>query len=349
METRLTSERMMKNAASHSCLPILLIALFHGGLVRAASPDQKALCWDKQEGKHLALLDQAGVIWQFNFGSELMKPYFHPVSLPGSDPLTANRPGDHSWHHGLWFSWVKINGVNYWEHVRKAGRPAGQTRWRDTQVTCRDDYSAEFKMQLEYGPHAGETVLWEERRIVVSAVDSTGQYQIDWSSTFSSRERAVTLSCTPVPTAAGGKFYGGYAGLGVRFAERFSDRQVHSAEGKAEFDSKDRYRTRSAACDYSGDIAGRDAGIAILSDPENPRSPSNWYAIRSHMSFLNPSFLASGPYIIPAKGQLRVRYRVIVHPGQWGTDRVAQAAAAYLHDLEAEHSKVERGNGSRQY
>ena len=40
--------------------------------------------------------------------------------------MTADRPPDHIWHHGLWFSWKFINKVNYWE-IYPAKRPAGGT------------------------------------------------------------------------------------------------------------------------------------------------------------------------------------------------------------------------------
>lgn len=320
------------------CRVFLLVAVNFGPLARAAAPEQKGLHWDKQEGKHIALLGQAGVIWQFNFGSDLTKPYFHPLSLPGSEPITVNRPADHAWHHGLWFSWVKINGVNYWEHASNSDRSTGETRWRDVRATCHDDFSAELTMQLEYGPQGGETILWESRQIVISPLSSSGQYQIDWGSTFSAHEREVTLACTPIPPAPGGVSWGGYAGLSVRFVERLADRQVHSTEGQAEFDSDGIYRTRSTACDYSGVIAGRDAGIAILNDSSNPRSPSDWYAIRSGMSYLNAAFLVRGPYNIPAKSQLDLRYRVVVHPGKWTSNQLALAAASYLRELEVARS-----------
>lgn len=273
--------------------------------------------WEEKTGQSIALVGQDGVVWQFNFGAEQTKPHFHPLGLPGLSPLTADRPPDHAWHHGLWFSWTFINGVNYWEHDPKTQRPRGRTAWTDVRINAHPDFSAEFALDLTYAPSDGLVVLEEHRELFVSAPDELGQYWIDWQSDFRAGEADVTLACTPVAPAPGGVAWGGYGGLSIRFAKELGDRSASSAEQKAEFADNGIHRSKSAAFDYNGLIAGREAGIAVLNHPDNPRHPTDWYAIRSDMSYLNAAFMTYEPFPVPARGGLTLRYRLIVHPRRW--------------------------------
>ena len=66
------------------------------------------------------------VVWQFNYGKDLPKPYFFPVCLPDGTELTALGPSDHRWHYALWFSWKELNHANYWDRSDKT-KLAGAT------------------------------------------------------------------------------------------------------------------------------------------------------------------------------------------------------------------------------
>ena len=85
------------------------------------------LAW-KQTPSTLALLDGKTVVWQFHYAKGESKPYFHPLTVAGSLPLTDFRPPDHPWHRAFWFSWKLIDGLNYWEEYPKTGRSAGDHR-----------------------------------------------------------------------------------------------------------------------------------------------------------------------------------------------------------------------------
>ncbi len=115
---------------------------------RAESPSRR---WQQSESS-IALLHGQDVLWQFNYGPDLNVPCFHPVRVSDGPVLTWDRPADHAWHHGLWFSWKYINRVNYWEHDRRTGKPAGRTEWFDVEANTRDDQSATISMLLAYHP-----------------------------------------------------------------------------------------------------------------------------------------------------------------------------------------------------
>jgi type 1 glutamine amidotransferase len=152
--------------------------------------------WEKQDGASLALVGPKGPVWRFRYDRALDVPYFHPLNTVDGRTMTADRPPDHIWHHGLWFSWKFINKVNYWEVDPKTGRPAGRTSWANVRVAARDDHSALIAMDLAYRP-VGEDVpvLTEKRTIGVSAPDPEGAYAIDWTGVFRSEERRVGKEC----------------------------------------------------------------------------------------------------------------------------------------------------------
>jgi hypothetical protein len=282
--------------------------------------------WAEQDGRSVALIRDDAVVWQFNYGPDEPKPYFHPVALPGGPVLTWNRPPDHVWHHGLWFSWKYINGLNYWEPKSPGGLPEGATEWSDVRVKTSPDGSAQIELDLAYGPRGGEILLTEKRTITVSAPDEAGEYHFDWTCKFSAGDQDVLLDRTPLPDEPGGKAWGGYAGLSVRLAKDLSDRAAVTTEGPVLSGDQQRFRGKATAMEYQGRIGGRTVGVAICDHPGNLNHPTPWYAIRSRpMSYFSPAVICYEPYTLPAGENFTLQYRVIVHPGHWDAARLTAA------------------------
>ncbi len=276
-----------------------------------------------EEQDAITLVSPSGPLWQFRYGRDLDAAYFHPLNTAGGRTLTWDRPADHVWHHGLWFSWKFINGVNYWEIDEATGRPAGKTTWSNVRVEPTDDLRARIVMDFAYRP-AGEDVpvLTEQRTIEARPPDAEGTYSLDWTSAFRA-VRKVVLDRTPIPGEPGGQGWGGYAGLSLRLAGALAEREVVSSEGPITEMPEDRHRGRHRAVDYTGVVDGQPVGVAILSDSRNPRSPSPWYVIRSEqMSFFSPALLCYEPLTLDAGERLTLQYRVIVHEGRWDAARL---------------------------
>jgi type 1 glutamine amidotransferase len=286
--------------------------------------------WESEDGASLELVGPGGPLWKFLYGAGLDVPYFHPLRTVDGQVLTWDRPPDHLWHHGLWFSWKFINKVNYWELDAKTGRPAGKTSWSNVRISTGKDLKARIDMDLAYRPVGeGVPVLTEERTIEVTPPDGEGVYAIDWTCAFKA-DAEVVLDRTPLPGEPGGQVWGGYSGLSLRLAQDLTDREPMTSDGPVASWSEDRYRGRHAAVDYSGLVDGRPVGIAILDHPGNPRSPSPWYVIRSaEMSFFTPALLCYGPLALHPGETLVLRYRVIVHPGRWDAKRLRTEVAKF--------------------
>ena len=159
--------------------------------------------WEIVDGASVALIGPAGVLWRFRYDPSLDVPFIHPLNSADGRTLSWDRPPDHLWHHGLWFSWKFIDRINYWEMEAKTGRPAGRTTWTNVRIETRDDLSARIGMDVAYRP-AGEDapVLMEKRTIGISAPDAEGVYAVDWSGEFVAA-RPVVLDRTPLPGEPG--------------------------------------------------------------------------------------------------------------------------------------------------
>ena len=309
-----------------------------GGIVLAAArmpsdfaPNARAaavLAWSRDAGA-VSLLQGGQVVWRFNYGANRSKPFFHPLAVPDGPVLTWDQPPDHPWHHGLWFSWKFIDGINYWEENAGTGRADGLTIWREPQIETRPDFSARITIDLDYQPAGGPPVMREHRVIEVSRPDLQGTYHLDWVLTFTAADKDVLLDRTPLAEEPGGKPWGGYAGLSVRLAHGMQDIWAVTSQGPAGLASGT-FRGRAAAMDYSGVIDKREVGVSILDHPGNLNAPSPWYAISDGtMSYFSPAVLCYQRHVLKAHESLELRYRVVVHAARWDGEQLRLASERY--------------------
>jgi hypothetical protein len=165
--------------------------------------------------------------------------------------------------------------------------------------------------------------MTEKRVVDMSAPDDQGTYHSDWTCTFTAGERDVILDRTPLEGEPGGKPWGGYAGLSVRFAKDLAERQVVTTKGPVKFAGQLRFRGKARAMDYSGLIQGGPVGVAAFDYPENLHHPTPWYAIKSQpMSYFSPAVICDGPFTLKAGQRFTLRYRVMVHANRWDAPRL---------------------------
>lgn len=291
------------------------------GRVKTMTPQ---LTWVQTDGA-LALRRNDTVLWQYNFGKDARKPYFHPLNIADGTTLTWEAPPDHPWHHGLWFSWKYLNGVNYWEENRQTGQSEGATRWDAPRIDTQPDGAARIEMALHYEPNSGEVVLAEQRIIEVTAPDWLGDYTIRWSASFTAPSGEVLLDRTPIPGERDGKSWGGYAGLSVRF-QPMTDPVVHTASSTIALDNPP-VNLDAPALDFGGEIGGTACGVSIAAGPNNMETDTPWYVIaRSDNSFyyFSPALLYRQPRTLAAGERLLLDYDIRVHAGIWEGRQVDQ-------------------------
>ena len=308
-------------------LCIVLLLLVSGGY--AIQTKSESFKWIKTD-QSVALAGTERIVWQFNYGKGTSKPHFHPVSLVDGTVLTQDRPADHPHHHGLWFTWKFINGVNFWEENPKTRQSDGKTDWSNVKVTMQNDHSAVITMDLTYS-HKGQTpIMSEKRTIYVSSPDADGVYYIDWKSQFKAcSDIDVKLDRTPLPHEKDGVPWGGYAGLSVRLNGDGQQWIVSTEKNKLEL-TEECFRVKALSMDYSGVFNDQLAGITILDHPENLNSPTPWYVYENKvMKYFSPAVICYEPFTLQAGNKLELNYRVLIHRQRWDGEKLKSQIKKY--------------------
>jgi type 1 glutamine amidotransferase len=290
-----------------------------------------SLTWEKTDTT-FCLKNGTYPIWQFNFNNRYRRPYFHPVSAAKSI-LTCVDPPDHPWHLGLWFCWKYINGVNYWEYLddfkseRTGYKSAGITEIKDISFENGNDFSAKIEMNISYHPDSGNVVLTEKSLINISSLSADGSYYIDYDNFYTAVADEVILDRTPVQKEPGGRTWGGYAGLSVRFSQDFTDPFIIASDDSADY-KKNRWV-------YMGfnTLTGDTAGISIIQDPEFTTRNTSWYIIRTPeipFFYYSPAVIYDGPITLKKGEKLQLKYRVLIIPGKTNREELGERYDEYL-------------------
>lgn len=252
--------------------------------------------------------------WAYSPSSPEGKPYFHPLAIPGTgEAFTSYRPADHTWHLGLWFSWKFINGVNFWEPDTN-----GVTRVLAQNVTTGGDQSLTATATLAYLAK-GREALREQRAVRVTTAPS-GDYTIEWDSTFTAQDTEAVLSATPSKKDKDGLWAtGGYAGLTLRLADSPAFAYAYAnaeslADVRACGEPSARFEITATA-----QASGAKARITFTDHPENPRHPTPWFARHSTAAhkgrgyyLVGPSMIFHEPLVLPPGTSARFRHTITV-------------------------------------
>jgi outer membrane lipoprotein-sorting protein len=279
----------------------------------ARAEDTRRFATDPETGAVTMWVNGTNV-WTYVPQSQEGKPYFHPLTVPGTgEALTSFRPPDHAWHLGLWFSWKLINGCNFWEPTSNA-----VTKVVFKKVTPAQSGSMVAFTELAYEGNGRELVR-EKRRVLVSTKEN-GDYTIEWDSAFTAGAEAVVFDCTKAgKNKAGDWASGGYAGLMWRFPDTpHFDYTFRNAEGKENVKACGEPSAWVEAVAVSK-ATGAKAKITFRDLEGNPRHPTPWfvrYDLNAHKGrgyyLVGPAMIFHEPLKLAAGGTARFRYSVAV-------------------------------------
>jgi hypothetical protein len=298
----------------------------------------------KVEKTHVDFMAGSELVARYHIGESVAKPYFWPVNAPGNIPVTRSWPmkkgdpkeaTDHVHQKSLWFchgdvipEGVKIvasgdknvKGVDFWSEgkghgviacvavgIPKGNSIATSNEWRDA---------------------AGTKILDERRTISLHRIGEGRLIVLD-----------IDLHASVCPLTFGDTKEGS---MGIRvndeikLAAKGEHNQMVNANGKS--GEKDVWGMLSDWCDYSGEIGGKLAGIALFDDPKNePRA--GWHSRGYGLMAANP-FGRDHSGFPARKGQtdlkkldkgdhLKLRYGVYLHAGDAKDGKVAEAFAQF--------------------
>ena len=253
---------------------------------------------------------------------ESPKPCFHPVYTPSGGLVSEYRPGDHTWHTGLFFGWVHVNDTNFWggswylpeegKYVPVPGSHGVQRHDEFTPVP-----------HLASGVAVGERLTWLDRDDAPVVRESR---RFDFLETSGVRGCLWLIESVIAPVGGaitmGASRAARYSGLVLRMGPPFADAFHTSGSGRSGHESIMRTRDRWVAA------AGARGGMVVLMDhPGNPRHPVPWFTRRN--------LLGTGPLMeedltLRPSDTLRLRYGFLVLDDVPGEGEVEALYRSYV-------------------
>ncbi len=282
----------------------------------------------------------------YYFGPQSPKPYLHPLrSAQGTIvtrgwPMVKNIPGedhDHPHHRAMYFAHGDINGIDFWGeqplsrkaetargvHYASEELPKGRTVFRRLEEARGGPRSGVVRADFDLvGPDS--RVIGEETQSFTFRGDKT-QRMIDCEFTLRAHHGPLKLGDTKEGTFA------------IRVVHALNSPPGHMVNSSGARGEENIWGRKADWVDYYGVVNGEEVGIAIFDNPRNLRHPTTWHARGYGLFAVNPFGLhdfehnpkIDGSYTIPAGGSLTLRYRVLIHHGDYRQAGVAQAYQRY--------------------
>lgn len=239
---------------------------------------------------------------------------------------------DHDWHRGIWFAHGLVNGHDLWRELseRKTGRIV-----LDAILETRNGPTGVLRTRSRWETAAGQPLLSDETTIRITRRPE-GTF-LDYEVRLLATHGPVTLGDTEEGSMAARVNEAIRVAHGKGKDRRKGTGRLINASGQADTDA---WGKRAPWADYHGPLPdGRVIGIALLEHPQNFRHPTWWHARDYGLLSANPfgrhdfeklkDQPSAGDHVIPAGGELKLRYRFIFHRGDEKTARIADHFRAY--------------------
>ncbi len=247
------------------------------------------------------------------------RPYFYPMNTPSGVLVTRNYPmkeiegetRDHAHHTSVWSAWGDINGVDNWSRGQKAGKQIVKSVKYEVI-----DNKAKFVIESEWTTPTDTPQLFETRNVEISKLDdSTIIY--DFRLDFDTKYGAVKFGDTKE---------GGLLSVRVATALDVPKGQIRNSRGGVctkNSEERSVWGKRAEWCCYSGNIEGKNVGIAIIDHLNNPIYPTYWHVRSYGLMTANPFGkshfvfpLLRGTWKMKENTKSTWKYRLVVFDGQ---------------------------------
>jgi hypothetical protein len=213
----------------------------------------------------------------------------------------------------------KVNGLDFWTSHPEAGKPGqrGGPRVEQTKLEISEPGRPPvIETENRWVKADGEVVCTDVRRLEFAGDEQARS--IDVAITIRADHGSVTFGDTKEGSMA------------LRVHPALQPKDAHGSTGAAGriTDSEGRidgdvWGEAARWVDYSGPVAGRVQGVAMLDHPANLRHPTHWHARDYGLMAANPFGLhdftgapaGAGDHTIPAGESLTLRYRFVFHLG----------------------------------
>lgn len=316
--------------------PLRLLPLFLGSFVALPAADTVTFTRAADRvrieigGRHFSDYIHAG--WP--------KPCLYPILDADGTAYTRDFPfrknpaevPDHDWHRGVWFAHGAVNGHDLWRELPE--KKTGRIRL-DRIVETRDGATGMLRARSLWETADGQPLLTDETTLRVSRDGAVTR--LDYEVRLLATHGAVTLGDTEEGTMAVRVNEAIRVTHGKGSTKRPGTGRLVNANGDAGIPA---WGKRAAWASYSGPLPdGRVIGVALLEHPGNFRHPTWWHARDYGLLSANPfgrhdfeklkDQPKAGDHVIPAGGELVLRYRLIFHRGDEKAARLSEEFKAY--------------------
>ena len=256
--------------------------------------------------------------------------YIHPVFSPSGKQITDDYPPNHVHHHGIWFPWTKTSFEGRAPDFWNMGGGKGKVEFVKLDTHWSGPVHAGFQ-----ATHRFIDLTSGEPKPALNETWTVTAYQISGANVF---DLVSTQTCASASPLILPKYH--YGGLGFR------GNWAWNGQGNCSFltsnGGTDRIKgneTRGNWCYIGGTVDHQLTGVAILSHPDNFRSPQPMRLHPSEPFFcFAPSQL--GDWKIEPGQPYVSKYRFIVSDGPANKEVIDRLWATYAHPPKAVIQKL---------
>ena len=332
----------MSNKNLARLLALVGTIFFMGGMVLFAQEPVKVT----RTGNQISVEIGGRPFTTYYFGPESPKPYLFPLRsargtiVTRSWPMVTDIPGedhDHPHQRAMYFGHGDINGIDFWaeKNLSRAEQtvngiyypsedlPKGRTVVRRIEEMHGGPRSGVVRATFDLVKPDGEAIGEEVQEYTFSGGKS--DRIVDCAFTIRANHGPLKMADTKEGTFA------------IRVVHGLDSPPAHMVNSNGGTGEKDIWGKKANWVDYYGNVDGEEVGIAIFDNPHNLRHPTTWMARGYGLFAVNPFGLREffnnpkldGSYTIASGGSLSLRYRVLIHHGDYQQAGVAQAWQEY--------------------
>jgi hypothetical protein len=317
---------------------VLVSAMVTAWLVAGAMPVMAQVAFENVDGDHISITINGETFTDFHIGKTYSKPFLAPLRTANGLIVTRHFPQemvegetrDHPHHRGLFIGYGDVNNVNFWE-TEPASKTSGENPSTKGTLTVKSlgelkpgKKSGTIQAVIDWASPDKGTLLEEDRTMTFYADRDVRTFDVDL--TFTAK-----VDVKFADTKEG--FFA------IRVADSMTGKSgglMTNAEGAQT--EKNVWGKRAEWVDYDGTVDGQKVGIVIFNNPKNGAEPPRWHSRDYGLFAVNPFGLkefdpkaeGKGGLALKAGDTLRLRYRVVIHPGDYPKQKIENLYKDYV-------------------
>jgi len=311
-----------------------LMGLLAASTLVAAGPGVEL----RQQGNEVEVLIAGQPFTTYHFSADVAKPYFQPLrsaqgtivtrEFPNGNTVPPEHLKDRSLEphqRPMFFGHGNIDGIDFWGEAAfprySDDTVFGRAIFRKLEEVTSGAESGSLRADFELSGPDGRVIADEIQSYAFGG--DTNTRWIDCEISLVANHGAdLTLGDTKEGT------------FGIRLAPELNSPPGHMVNSEGAEGEKAIWGKRADWVDFDGTVAGEDLGIALFDSPRSFRHPTWWHARGYGLLAANPfgwrEFYRDpekdGSWTVQQHKDLKFRYRVFIHHGDY---KQAGVAAAY--------------------